>query len=111
MDVKEYGTCNVLQLDTKLPGKAAFAYVDTPDYKADRLFITHAVRVQFDRKGLSKEGSNYVIVFCKVRTRDVPKFKAALADLERKMLLEGHSDYPAFCEELFRGFCSIDEGR
>ena len=35
-----------------------------------------------------------------IRKKDEKNFLKALDELEKKMLLMGHHDYPAFCEKL-----------
>lgn len=49
---------------------------------------------------MEKKGNDYLIIFCKVRKKDEGKFLKALNELEKKMLLMGHHDYIAFCENL-----------
>lgn len=71
---------------------ARFAFLDTSDYLADRLFAKHQVRVRFGREFVNPS-SEYRVITCKVRKKDVPQFQAALAELPNKMLLLGHYDY------------------
>lgn len=73
-----------------------FAYIDTKDYLADQLFIRHKVRVWFGKQ-FEKKGSPFILVLCKVRKKDVDRFLDALSEMENKMLLSGHRDYPEFC--------------
>lgn len=42
----------------------------------------------------------YCIIFCKVLKRDIDSFEEALGMLKDKMLLLGHNDYPAVCDEI-----------
>ena len=65
-----------------------YAFVDTEEYLGDQLFIQQKVEVSFGKE-FGKKGNDYLIIFCKVRNKD-----------EKKMLLMGHHDYPAFCEKL-----------
>ena len=67
-----------------------YAFVDTEEYLGDQLF----------GKEFGKKGNDYLIIFCKVRKKDEKNFLKALDELEKKMLLMGHHDYPAFCEKL-----------
>ena len=76
-----------------------YCFVDTEPYLADALFIRHKVRVMFQQE-YQKDGTDYLIIFCKVRKKDKTRFLAALEDLKRNMLLLGYVDYQDFCEEL-----------
>lgn len=69
-----------------------FLFFDTTPYLADQLFIRHKVRVWFDRE-YTKDGSQYLAIFCHVRKKDVPEFRAALEDLKKSMILCGHPKY------------------
>ena len=89
-----------------------YAFVDTEEYLGDQLFIQQKVEVSFGKE-FGKKGNDYLIIFCKVRKKDEKlynitfvynqKFTVILGtvdELEKKMLLMGHHDYPAFCEKL-----------
>ncbi|MDU3179936.1 MAG: hypothetical protein E6686_00860 [Lachnospiraceae bacterium] len=76
-----------------------YAFVDTEEYLGDQLFIQQKVEVSFGKE-FGKKGNDYLIIFCKVRKKDEKNFLKALDELEKKMLLMGHHDYPAFCENL-----------
>ncbi len=71
---------------------AYFAYFDTKDYLADPLFIRHQVRVWYG-KHYKNDDSPYLAIMCHVKKRDVPRFLAALEDLEKSMLICGYLDY------------------
>ncbi len=80
-----------------------YAYFDVPDNLADSLFYRHKVRVCFgDEYG--KNGTEYKIIFCKIRKKDEDKFLAALGELSNKMILFGHQDYDDFCKEAMTMF-------
>lgn len=96
----EYGRCNYIELDCKVPWRTGFVYVDTPAYLADRIFINHEIRVKFD-KDFGKDSCPYIYVFCRVWKRDRTVFLKAMADLERKALLAGRADYSDFCQNDF----------
>lgn len=84
-----------------------FAYIDTAEYLADRLFIKHCVRIKFLQE-YSQQDSSYCIVFARCRKKDFDYATAALHELPNKMLICGHSDYPEVCVELLR---KMEEGR
>ena len=77
-----------------------YAIIDTADYYADQLFIRHQVTVHFGKEFAHPE-STYLIIMCKVRKKDKRRFLDALEELPNKMLLCGHPDYPAFCEQFY----------
>ena len=76
-----------------------YAFIDSPDYLADQLFIKQKVKVDFDKE-YGQEGSNYLVIFCKVRKTKEKEFIRALEELENKMLLMGHKDYLNFCTDM-----------
>ena len=78
-----------------------FVYIDTMGFLADRIFIENKVRVKFcgDYKHREK---NYVVVFCKVKKKDVPMFLQALKELKNRAILMGNTDYETFCKEQLR---------
>lgn len=80
-----------------------FVYIDTMGFLADRIFIENKVRVKFcgDYKHREK---NYVVVFCKVKKKDVPMFLQALKELKNRAILMGNTDYETFCKEQFERF-------
>lgn len=78
-----------------------FAIIDTADYLADQLFIKHGVKVGFGAEFVCPDVP-YRVIMCKCRKRDVDRFLAAIRELPNKMILFGHQDYLAFCEDLKR---------
>ena len=66
---------------------------------ADSLFIKHKVNVKFMQE-CGKEGFPYIIIFCRVRKKDEAAFVDALRELPTKLLLCGHFDYVAQCEQV-----------
>ena len=77
-----------------------FAYLDVMPYAADRLFVKHQVTVHFGRE-YGKQGTPYRIILCKVRKRDVGRFREAMAELPDKLRLLGHIDYLEVCRTLW----------
>ena len=78
-----------------------FLYIDVKDYLADPIFINHQVRVKWTRE-FSHKNSPYLVIFCKVQKKDVEKFKTAMEDLEKKMLICGHKDYDKLAKEIIK---------
>lgn len=90
---------NYMEIDKFSFKYCYFCFVDTNEYLADKIFIRHKINVKFgDEYG--REGSDYVIVFCKVKKKDQEEFREAMKELEKKMLLLGHTDYMDFCNQL-----------
>ena len=91
-----------------------FAYIDVPEYLADQLFIKHKVTVHFGDE-MCNPDNEYMVIFCKVRKSDEERFLAALDDMFNKMLLCGHPDYEAYCEQVLskmeHGAEALREGR
>lgn len=81
------------------PFSVQYMYLDHKDFLADQLFTSEKVHVRFGRE-MVKEGSDYVIVFCKIRKKDEERFLRALDRLPAKMLLFGFKEYTLVCEEL-----------
>ena len=77
-----------------------FAYVDTPDYLADDIFISHRLRgVKFGKEA-SHPDHGYRVIFCSVYKWKKSQFIKCMDELKTKMLMCGHSDYVDFCQEL-----------
>jgi len=47
-----------------------------------------------------KQGTKFLIIFCKIRKKDENEFIKALNELKSKMLLLGYANYPRFCAEI-----------
>ena len=75
-----------------------YMYIDCKDYLADDLFIKNAIAVKFE-SDFTKDDSDYVFVYCKVKKKEKDKFIKTLGELKNKMLLMGYSDYELFCKE------------
>ena len=100
------GICNHIELETRIPCFRRFAFVDTDEHHADDVFIRNEVFVLFSRKELRKIGSSYRVVFCWISKANYERFAKSMADLERKLLMSGYTDYSAFCRDSFGSFLS-----
>lgn len=67
--------------------------------QGDALFAQRKISIKYKGE-LIREDSPYCIVFCRVLKRDVKKFEEALEKLKDKILLLGHRDYGAVCEDI-----------
>lgn len=79
--------------------KKYFAFVDTGGYLADQLFVKHKVRVDYGQE-YAMPDCPYRVIMCRIAKKEAPGFVQALIELENKMILFGHEDYPEFCEDL-----------
>ena len=50
---------------------------------------------------LKLDDSPYILILCNVPIEKSEAFEKAMQDLERKMLICGHNDYPEFCKSYF----------
>jgi len=101
---RRYGQANNLEIDSRIPWRRSYAYVDTAGHRADKIFIRAELPVRFSRKEMGRDGTDYVVVFCSVKKQDERRFLKCMADLERAMIMEGRKDYPGFCAEVFAAF-------
>ena len=74
-----------------------YAYIDTPDYLADSLFIKHKVSVCCMQE-YCHPATEYIVILCKCLKKDSERFCTALEELSNKMLICGHPDYIDFCQ-------------
>ena len=86
---------------------AYYAIIDVPEYYGDQLFIQQQVTVEFGAE-YAHNDSPYLVIFCKVRKKDESKFLKALAELPRKMLLCGYTDYNHYCQSFIQ---KMESGR
>lgn len=85
-------TDNFVEVHCWSPVSAEFMYFDTPDYKADEIFLEKRLYPRFFEE-MGRDDSPYVLVRCRVKRRDKHKFIRAMDALGRKMLLTGYPDY------------------
>ena len=83
---------------SKLSKYKQYMYVDCKNYLADYLFIKNKITVNFE-SDFTKDDSDYIFVYCKVKKKDHDKFIKTLGELKNKMLIMGYSDYESFCEK------------
>lgn len=76
-----------------------FIFFDDNNYSANSLLFRNKVHIKLCT-ALGKDDEKYRIIFCNVRSRDVPLFIRAMEELKNKMLLIGNLDYEAFCDRL-----------
>lgn len=100
MDYNNYLSLEKLSIRYKF-----FCFIDTKEYLADVLFVKNQVKVHFQKEA-HKSDTEYVVIICKVKKRDINMFKKSLEELKQKMVLMGHLDYECFCKDFYQ---SIEE--
>ena len=79
-----------------------FMYVDVYEngkYLGDNILAKNRVSIRFTGD-YCKNGTDYRLIFCRVRKKDVSKFLESMKELENKIALLGHTDYMDFCNFL-----------
>ena len=74
---------NYIRIKTRLFRKQMYAYIDTSEYLADRLFAEQKLAVRYKAE-FEKEGTEYMVICCIVRKKDEEKFLRALEKMEDK---------------------------
>lgn len=87
------------RIRTLSPFTLTYAYLDVPEYLADRIFIKNKIKVKF-KEEFVKADTPYIVIVCSFKKNDIGKFKTSLRELENKMLIMGHTDYGEISEEL-----------
>ena len=84
--------------------KNYYAFLDTKECSARKIFIRHNIKVEFKKKIGLMQDSRYVIIFCKINKRDDDTFIKTLEELKRQILACGYSDYENACMEMQNTF-------
>lgn len=92
---------NFIPLSYINPFKKVYAYVDVRDYKADKIFQNKNLKVKF-LKDFIRNDDDYVIVYISISNKDVPLFMECMKDLERLMLLTGHTESVNIINDLIK---------
>ena len=92
-DTTEYGKHNNIKIDTIMPGSRSYCYLDTPEHRADQLFIRSEIPVDFENHEFHHPDFEYVLVFYSFKKKYEPAFLQCMADLEHALRIEGSSDY------------------
>lgn len=82
---------------------AYFLFMDHREYIADSLFIQEKCEVSFLQE-YEKQGTDWLMVYVRVRRTDVPKFQAAMTKLKDAALLKGYTDYDQAFETYWAPF-------
>ena len=69
-----------------------YIYIDTKDYKADRIFIGQQLWFKIKKEWHNPE-SNYCIILIRTKKRDEDKFKKCMDLLSQKQLICNNSSY------------------
>ena len=95
----EYNECGCWPIEKFSFRYQYFALIDTADHLADQVFMKRKVRVWFDEE-YSRDDTPFCVIICRSRKPDDVVFMAAARELTNKMLLCGHPDYPACCDDV-----------
>ena len=86
-----------------------FAFLDTDEHLADSVLSRHDVHIRFGDV-LAAPVAPYRVQFCWVRKRDIEKFRTAMEELPRKMMLFGYGDYPDACRRTWQHLYDLMSG-
>lgn len=79
------------------PWDSMYAYFDVSEHpESFRIFRQKGIRVKVV-KTMTKMDVPYMIIICRVPKRQSEAFSSAMGELERSLLLKGHTDYSEFC--------------
>ncbi|MCR5652934.1 MAG: hypothetical protein K6F88_03945 [Ruminococcus sp.] len=93
---------NFIKLKSQLR-RQEYAYFDLPKYYADNLLRQRKLKVKIICE-MEKEDAPYNVIFCRVPKKETSSFEVAMGELEKKMLVCGHTDYPDFCSEFIKNY-------
>lgn len=78
------------------------AFMDTEAYHSIEPLRRRNVRMKF-KSEIRRAGYKYHLIYIRVLNKDIPRFKEAMEDLKRNMLICGHTDYEAEAGEIMSG--------
>lgn len=81
--------------------KREYDFIDFPDAYFKSCCEKNGVEVDLVGS-LKLDDSPYILIVCTVPEEKSEAFEKAMRDLERKMLICRHNDYPEFCESYFK---------
>lgn len=80
--------------------KYLLLYIDTNKYLADPIFKKHNLKVKWINKEFQGD-KDYRVIFCKIKKKDLDKFKTSIEELKNKMILLGYDDYESIYSEVY----------
>ncbi len=87
-----------------------FMYIDTRQFLADSLFYKRHIYPKYNGH-MAKDGEKYIMVFIKVKRKDLKLCEEALNELKDKMLLCGYNDYEEHCHNLVNNYFDWERRR
>ena len=78
-----------------------YEFIDFPDAYYKSCCEKNGVEVHLVGS-LKLDDSPYILIVCTISVEESEAFEKAMRDLERKMLICRHNDYPEFCESYFK---------
>ena len=90
--------------------KRYVVYVDTKDYVADHILMSHGInRIKFLGEYVRPDdGNEYMVITARIRTADLETFHTCMEELKNAMFLKGHIDYEDYCHSLWGGLLAPD---
>lgn len=93
------------------PFKRAYMYVDINETNESSFQIFENRRIPVSYKVYHKKDDNYSVILCKFPRRCEPGFVEAMEELQRNLLIKGHSDYIDFCKALLKKLKDVQQDR
>lgn len=90
---------NYMQLTNKRLFHKLFMFLDVKDYLSARLIVKYNIKFKVIKE-FRRTDTDYVIIVCKIKKSEVPKFMLLLKELENNMYITGHND----CNEFWKEF-------
>lgn len=78
-----------------------YDFIDFPNAYFKSCLKQNGLEVKLEGT-LKLDNSPYILIVCTVPVEKSDAFEKAMQDLERKMLICGHNDYPEFCASFFK---------
>ena len=91
---------NYIKLKSRLL-KQEYAFFDFSEGYVWSFLNKNALSVHFTATWRTGD-SPYILAFCEVPKRKTEEFEKAMRQLEWKMVVCGHTDYPDYCTSFFK---------
>ena len=89
---------NYIKLRSYVPFFCKYVFLDTGEYLSERIFEEKRLWVRTGMEFIHVS-NGYRIIFCRILRWQKKRFLQAMEELNRRMLLTGHKDYPGACKE------------
>lgn len=90
---------NYMKLRSSIPFRVEYVYADRKDHLIDQILIDRGIRAKFRKIELAHpKFDGYCLCTCRVSSKHEQEMIEVFSELEKKMLLMGHTDYHEFCK-------------